>query len=102
MKWSNQSRDLIQEAKKEQKKQTIDLYLQCKQQNEISQEIDLSESQISRILQKFKDEEMQEINLVPDSLQLYFGQDYNQRFNKVRIVLFSMDTLSISLVKNLI
>lgn len=64
------------------KKQIIQLYLQCKQQNEIAKELELSEGRVSQILNKFISEEIKEINLVPESLQLFNVWNFGNRDTK--------------------
>jgi len=68
-------KNVIKEAKEAQKKQIIELYLQCLTQEEISDKIGLSRSRISEIVEKFKTEFSDK---APESLQLfnvwYFGK----------------------------
>jgi len=65
---SNWLSDLVQEAKEEQKRQIIDLYLQCLTQEEISDKVGISRSRISEIVDKFKSEFSDK---PPESLQLF-------------------------------
>lgn len=64
-------KDLRQKADEEQKRRIINLYLRCKNSIEIANEIGLSDGRIRQIVNKFKTEEINEINLVPESLQLF-------------------------------
>jgi len=69
---------LSKEAKEAQKKQIIELYLQCLTQEEIASKVGLTQERIGQIIRNFKSEEISKINLVPESLQLfnvwYFGK----------------------------
>ena len=61
----------MQEAKEEQKKQIIDLYLQCKNSMEIANEVGLTDGRVRQIVNKFKNKEINKITLIPESLQLF-------------------------------
>jgi transposase len=56
--------------REEQKRQIIDLYLQCYRQEEIVNKIGESQPTVSRVIQKFKTELLNNPP-VPESLQLY-------------------------------
>jgi len=58
----------LQELKEKEKQEIIQLYLQCLTHEEIGNKIGKDKSSVSRLLQDFIDEELQQINLVPDSL----------------------------------
>lgn len=64
-------KDLRQKVAQEQKKQIIDLYLQCLTQEEIANKIGLTQGRIAQIIRNFKTEEINKINLIPESLQLF-------------------------------
>jgi len=63
--------DIRKKEQEEQRKQIINLYLQCYTQEEIAKKQSVNTSTVSRILQKFKTEDLQKNSLVPESLQLY-------------------------------
>lgn len=73
---SNWLRDLVKEAKEEQKQQITQLYLQCLTHQEISDKIGLSRSRITEIVDKFKTEFS---DIVPESLQLFNVWNFSNR-----------------------
>jgi predicted transcriptional regulator len=65
-------RNLIEEMRDDEQQKILDLYLRCRQQNEIAKEIGRSEPTISRILQNSISEKMKEIaSFSPESLQFF-------------------------------
>ena len=60
----------------------MDLYLQDLTQEEIASKTGLSQQRIAQITNKFKNEEISKINLIPDSLQLYNIQSFPKLNNK--------------------
>jgi transposase len=65
--------------REEQKRQIIDLYLQCKDSLEIANAIGLSDGRVRQIVNKFKTEEINTANLIPESLQLYNVWNFQNR-----------------------
>ena len=72
-------KNVIKEAKEAQKKQIIELYLQCLTQEEIANKLDLTQGRIAQIIRNFINEEINKINLVPDSLQLFNVWNFGSR-----------------------
>jgi len=68
----------VQKEREEQKKQIIDLYLQCYTQEEIASKIGISQQSVSRITQNFKTEFLSK-PIVPESLQLYNVWNFQNR-----------------------
>jgi transposase len=64
--------------REEQKRQIIDLYLQCLPIREIEAKLQISDSTIDRVLQKFKSEILKQPP-VPESLQLYNVWNFQNR-----------------------
>lgn len=73
---SNWLSDLIKATREEQKKQIVDLYLQCLTQEEIADKTSLSRSRIAEIVGKFKTEFS---DTVPESHQLYNVWNFAKR-----------------------
>lgn len=63
-------RDLVQEAREEQKRQIIDLYLRCLTYEEIGKKLNLTKGRISQIVTKFRKFISEEIK-PPESLQFF-------------------------------
>jgi transposase len=72
--------DLVQKEREEQKRRIIDLYLQCYTQEEIANKIGESQPTVSRVIQKFKTELLNNPP-VPESLQLYNVWNWQNRGN---------------------
>jgi len=68
----------VQKEREEQKKQIIDLYLQCLSTREIEAKLQISDSTIDRVLQKFKSEILKQPP-VPESRQLYNVWNFQNR-----------------------
>jgi DNA-directed RNA polymerase specialized sigma subunit len=64
-------KEVIKEAKEEQKRKIIELYLRCLTREEIASKIGLTQERIGQIIRKFISEEISTVNLVPESLQLF-------------------------------
>jgi len=71
-------REVIEDARQEQKREIIELYLRCLTQQEISDKIGLSQSRISEIIEKFKNEFSDK---TPESLQLFNVWNFPNRQN---------------------
>jgi len=67
---SNWLSDLVQEEKEEQKRQIMDLYLQCCTYDEIESKLEVSSKTIAKTLSDFKNE-LGKQPFVPESLQLF-------------------------------
>ena len=64
--------DLKQAQSEAEKQKVIDLWLACKQQNEIAKETRLTEGRISQILNNFRNEKIKDFeNNPPESLKLF-------------------------------
>lgn len=59
------------QSRKEEKQKIIQLYLQCKDSVEIANVLGVTDGRIRQIVNKFKNEEINALNLVPESLQYY-------------------------------
>lgn len=79
---SNWCADLNEQKREEEKQKIIDLYLQCFTQEEIANKSTVSQGRIAQIISKFKNEEINNINLVPESLQYYNVWNFPRREEK--------------------
>lgn len=72
-------RDLIRDAREQQKQDIIQFYLACWTQEEIANKTQVTQGRIAQIINKFKTEEINKINLIPDSLQLFNVWNFGKR-----------------------
>jgi len=71
-------KNVIKEAKEEEKKKIIELYLQCLTYEQISEKLDISIGKISNIFNKFRTE-LSEKPIIPESLQLFNVWNFHSR-----------------------